>query len=289
MRRLFVLAALAGLIVPVAQAHTRNVSIRVEDDGQVTSCDQVVVRFDEGAGYRAEEELPVAKLNSLRLHAAHNGGVYVTGSGNTYAVRACKAAASEGLLRDLRVNVSGDEVTAEGPGSGNWLVYFLVSVPRNATLELDSQNGPISLRDVTGTVTARATNGPISVKNSSGTLDLETQNGPISLSGGSGTVKMNAQNGPITVKLDRPTWDGSLDARTQNGPLSLKVPRDFRSGLLVESDGHGPMTCHLDMCRDARRPFNDDEDAPRRIEVGSGPTVVHMTTVNGPVSVRDND
>lgn len=280
--------ALAVLIAPIAVARTRNISIHTEDDSVLTSCDQVEVRFTNGSGYRAEEQVPVANLRSLRLHAAQNGGIYVTGSNTgSYSVKACKAAELESTLRDLRINLSGDEITADAPdGSDDWVVYFIVTVPRNASLNLDSRNGPITLQEVAGTVTARAVNGPISVKHSSGTMDLETQNGPISLAGGSGTMKLNATNGPISIKFDESSWNGSLDARTQNGPLSVKMPRGFRSGMVIESDGHGPVTCRADACRDSRRV---DDDDLRRIEIGRGPTIVHMSTVNGPVSVKEND
>ena len=285
MKRLALALTLGIVLAPAALASGRNISVST-DEGPVTSCDQVRVRFDHARAYRAEESLPVRGVRSLKVTAAENGGIYVTG-GSDYAVTACKAAEIESTLSDIRTSVRGNEVTANGP-DGNWVVYFIVTVPRGATLDLDSNNGPISLRDVSATVTARATNGPIGVRDSSGTLNLTTENGPISLKGGSGTVKLNASNGPISVKLDDTSWNGSLDARTENGPLSVKMPRGFVSGVVIESDGHGPLSCHADACRDMRRNFSDDEDQPRRIEFGSGPTVVHMSTVNGPVSIKED-
>ena len=285
MKRIFLSLALGALLIPSVEARTHNVSISVDDWGEITSCDQISVRFSDSRGYRAEEQLPVASLRSLRLHAAKNGGIYVSG-GTAYSVTACKAAEFEEGLRDIRVSLRGNEVGADGPDESTWLVYFLVVVPRNADLNLDSHNGPIAIQNVNGTVTARAINGPISMKQSSGTMDLETENGPISLAGGSGTMRLNAQNGPISVKFDGDTWNGSLEAHTQNGPLSIKVPRDFRSGMVVESDGHGPMSCRAAACREARRTW--DEDESRRIEIGSGPTVVRMSTVNGPISVKED-
>lgn len=285
MKRILSSIALCALLVPVVEARTRNMSISTSTDGDtVTSCDQVVVRFDSGDAYRAEETVPVANVRSLKLSAAQNGGVYVSGS-TGYSVRACKAAEIESALSGIHTNVSGNEVTTDGPGTDNWTVFYIVTVPRGGTLDVESHNGPISLRDVDGTVTARAVNGPISTRGSSGTLDLHTNNGPISLKGGSGTVKLDAQNGPISVKLDESTWNGSLDASTRNGPLSVKLPRNFSSGTLIEAE-RGPVTCRADLCRDARRSVTDD-DFPRRIEFGSGPTVVHMSTVNGPISVNE--
>lgn len=289
MRRFLLSLAVGVLLVPVAAAKNHNMSISFDDDfADITSCDQMKIRFgdDHSRGFRAEEQVPVRGARSLKVRSAKNGGIYVSGGSGQMSVTACKASEFEDSLRDIRITTSGNEVTAD-VGDRNTVVYFLVSVPRGAELDLEANNGPISLRNVNGKVVAHATNGPISIKQSSGSFDLDTQNGPISLSGGSGTVKLNAQNGPISVRFDNNTWDGSLDARTQNGPLSLRLPRDFRSGLVVESNGHGPVSCRGEACREARRTWDDDDDRHRRIEIGSGPTVVRMSTVNGPISVKD--
>jgi hypothetical protein len=285
MKRLLVVLALVAVVVP-AGARTRNVTINVEDNERLTSCNQINVRFDHSDGYRAEENLPVAGVRSLKISAAQNGGIYVT-EGGSYGVRVCKVAESESGLREMTASVRGNEVVSDGPGDGNWVMYFIVTIPRNGTIDMETHNGPIALYEVTATVNARATNGPISARRSAGTLDLSTQNGPISLTGGNGTVKLNAQNGPISVKLEDTFWNGSLDARTQNGPLSVRLPRNFRSGTVIESDGHGPMTCRAEICREARRTWDEDDDRSRRIEFGSGPTIVHMSTTNGPVSVKE--
>jgi len=42
---------------------------------------------------------------------------------------------------------------------------LLIRTPKSATIDLDTMNGPISLHDVDGKLTARAKNGPISLKN----------------------------------------------------------------------------------------------------------------------------
>jgi putative adhesin len=288
-RLLFALSALA-LAIPCAASRygNQNMSVSVDDGNEVTSCNQLSVRFDDGRGVRAEEVLPTAGLRSLKVDSARNGGIHVVGTdANTYSVTACKAADVEETLRGITTRISGNEVSADGPDSGNWVVFFLVRSPRNATMDLQSHNGPISLDHVIGTVTAHAANGPISLKGSSGTMDISTQNGPISLGGGSGTMKLNATNGPISVKFDGTSWDGDLEAHTQNGPLSVKVPRGFRSGMVVQSAGHSPVSCRAEACHEAKRTFDDDDN--RRIEFGFGATVVRLSTVNGPVSVKEND
>ena len=290
MRRTLIILSLLTLVTPVFAGRYghRGLSTSVDDSELLNDCSQIHVTINDRPAVRAEEIVAVGSLRSLGVHAPQNGGIYVAGSqSGGYEVKVCKAAAFESALNDIRVRVSGNEVTADGPDDGSWVVYFLVQVPRGAILDLRSQNGPIALRNVNGTVTARAVNGPISVKESSGSINAETTNGPITLDGGSGSTKLNAENGPITVKLRGTYWDGSLDAHTQNGPVALKIPANFRSGVVVESEGHGPVSCRSEACREARRTWDDEDN--RKIELGSGATVVRLSTVNGPVSVRDND
>jgi len=284
--------------------HSLTIGAYYDDDEGVaiTDCSQLHIRFDGDRGARAEEELPAAGLRSLTINSSQHGGVRVTGWDRPgYSVKACKAAALASSLPQIRTSLSGGEVRTAGPADDEqWIVVYLIRSPRNAVLDLQSRNGEISLRDVVGTVTARAENGPISLKDSAGTIDAQTQNGPISLAGGSGNLKLVAQNGPISVRLSGTSWEGGrLDAQTENGPLSLKMPRNYRSGVVVESDGHGPVSCRAEGCharlRDTHTSANDDDDdrdddrdRPRRFELGQGAQVVHLSTNNGPLSVKDN-
>jgi len=287
MKRFVLACAVAGLVVPAALARTRNISVDTDGADAITSCDQVRVTYDRGDGYRAQESVPVSGLRTLKVDAARNGGIYVSG-GRGYSVTACKSAELQTTLGDLRTTLDGNQVSATGPDSENWVVYFIVTVPQGGTLGVESHNGPISVRDVDASVTAIAHNGPISLKNAGGTLEVSTQNGPISLSGGSGNVKLNAQNGPISVNLED-SWNGSLDAHTKNGPLAVHVPANFRSGTVIESDGHGPVSCRAEACRSAVRSYDDEDSGrARRIEFGSGPTVVHMSTSNGPLTIKED-
>ena len=291
-KTLLALAALA--LAATAQAHSshHNTSITINtDDGEdITRCDQIRVSFDGERGTMREETLPAGSLRSLHARTATNGGVRVTGwDRNDWSVVACKATAvgydggrTQAYLRGNEIGVENDQDDRQA------VVFFLVRAPRNAVLDLEAHNGSIAVQDVSGSVTAHTVNGPISLKQVAGKVDAEAQNGPISYAGNSGSIKLNAQNGPISVKLDGTTWTGSLDAKTENGPLSLKIPRDFRSGVVVESDGHGPIKCRAEACRDARRTFDDDDDM-RRIELGSGTPLVRMSTTNGPISVKERE
>jgi len=297
MRRLLLLSAI--LLINAAGTanashHHGNRSISFDDfDNGVAGCSAMRAQFDGDRVPVVTETVPIGNVRSLRVRSDQNGGIRVIGSRTGgYTVTACKAAAVATDVNQVRVSVHGDEVSASGPDSDNWVVYFIVQTPRNATVALSSTNGPIGVYEFDGTMTARAQNGPLGIKGSTGTIDASTVNGPISIEGGGGNVKLSAMNGPLSVKLDGAAWmGGSLDASTPNGPVALKLPRGYRSGVLIESSGHGPVSCHAEGCSAARLRQTDDsdDDRPRRIELGSGASAVHVSTVNGPVSVKDRD
>jgi hypothetical protein len=294
MRRFLPFLALSFLALPAFayRGHGLNVNISTDDDEPLTRCDQIRATVDGERLPVTEETLDAHGLRSLAVHTSKNGGVYVIGTDDgAYSVKACKAAAFADVS-SIRAGISGGTVTADGPDRSNWVVYFIVRAPRNASLDLSAYNGPIAVRDVVGTITAHTQNGPLSLKNTSGTIDASAVNGPVSFAGDSGDVKLRVQNGPLSVKLSSDFWGrGSLDASTENGPLSLKLPQNYRSGVLVETDGNGPVSCKAEACRGVRA-FRDDGDEdryPRRIELGSGAKVVHLSTTNGPLSIKERD
>jgi len=293
MRRFLPVLALSFLALPAFayRNHGLNINTSTEDDEPLTRCDQIRASFDGERIPVTEETLDARGVRTLTVHMERNGGVYVTSSDDgTYSVKACKASAF-GDASSIHAGISGGTVTADGPDRSDWVVYFLVRAPRNASLDLSAHNGPIAVRDVYGSITAHTQNGPLSLKNTGGTIDASAVNGPVSFSGDSGAVKLRVQNGPLSVKLSSDFWgSGSLDASTENGPLSLKLPQNYRSGVVVETDGNGPVSCKAVACRGVRA-FNDDgeQDRPRRIELGSGGMVVHLSTTNGPLSIKERD
>lgn len=272
--------------------HGQNLTINVDSDRRVTECSQIDVLYGRERIAMTEENVSgVRGLRSLSVKAPQNGGVYVLAADDSaYSVKACKAV-WDGNARDVTTQFRGGELTANIPDDVDGVVYFIVRAPRGAALELDSHNGPVDVVDFDGTLNAHSHNGPIDLRNVGGNITADAHNGPIGLTGGSGIVKLDAQNGPISVKLDGRSWlGGSLDAHAHNGPMTVRLPSDYRSGVVVESDGHGPFSCRAEGCRGARQRWaNDDDDSPRRVEFGSGPAIVRLSATNGPVAIRDRE
>ncbi|HVZ17737.1 MAG TPA: hypothetical protein VG897_11505 [Terriglobales bacterium] len=277
-------------VVVLTVALTASAAWAVEQDG----CSRDSSNFgDELKTFTAQEQFTVPMSGPMQVTAARNGGVkLIPGSGSAYEVTVCKYAGAEnetegdGLLKQIAVQHSSSAISVQGPEGHHWVASLIVRVPQGASMSVSAHNGPVSAKDLSGTFRLDTVNGPISVKRVSGKVMATAKNGPISFHGNAGDYSLETQNGPISIDLENQSWDnGKLEARANNGPISLAIPKAYRSGIVVSSDGHSPMSCNADVCNEARKTWNDNE---RRIEFGSNP-VIRISTHNGPVSVGTSE
>jgi hypothetical protein len=287
-KRLVVLGTLALALVSVpALAEHHGMSHR---GGSARTCQDMNVNFDDGETYTAKEEftLPAGQLD---VTAARNGGVSLQrGDSNQYEVQVCKFVAGENkaeadqLLGQIQAEKGSGKLSIRGPqGDHDWVASLIIRVPAGASMNVEAHNGPVSARDLNGSFNLNTVNGPISVKNVNGKVTATAKNGPISFAGDGGDLNLQTQNGPIAINLQSQSWQsGKLDASAHNGPISLRLPKGYQSGVVLSSKGHSPMSCDSDVCGDARKTWDDDE---KRIEFGPSNAVIHISTVNGPVSV----
>jgi hypothetical protein len=258
-----------------------------------TDCSDLHVRFDDGDAKMQSEEHTITKADAptLRVRPHQNGGIQIQGwDKDTYSVMVCKFAAdydgrAERLLPQITLSIKNGEVSTNGPNDEDqWTVHLLIRAPKASVIDIETANGPISLYGVDGKLTARATNGPITLRDFSGDADVRAQNGPISISGSGGNVRIHTDNGPISIDLKGTTWSGAgLEADAKNGPMTLSVPSDYKSSFSVESRNYSPMSCKASICDNAHKTWDDNN---RRIEFGSSPALIRLSTVNGPVSVQ---
>ena len=213
---------------------------------------------------------------SLTVAASPNGGVSVSGWDRDSVHVIVKVQTHAGddaeareLAGQLRVVNEGGRLRVDGPSSrryASWSVSFEVFAPRRVDLDLSTQNGPLSIEDVTGR------------------LRLEAQNGPLSLDGVAGDVQARAQNGPLRVVLTGTRWEGQgLNAETQNGPLDLVVP-DGYNAQLETGTVNGPIDIGFPITVQGRIGMG----RRRRITttLGSGGTLIRAVTTNGPATLR---
>jgi hypothetical protein len=282
MRRLVMALAVVAGVALTGSSAAAGEELGFRNDGE---CTERSVRFSDRNAFMRKEVINGGGLRSLKASVS-NGPISVEGGSSAgYEITVCKAAEIESDLDAIQVRLSGNELVADGPDNGRWTVLYHIRTPPGADLELSAKNGPLSLRNVDGTIVVRSKNGPLSLTNVQGSVDAETKNGPITLSGGSGTMKLQAANGPLSIKLAGGSWSGDLSASTKNGPLSVRVPRGYGSSVVVESRGRAPISCRAEGCERSWR--GDDDDDEKRIELGTGPANVHLSTVNGPVTINE--
>ncbi len=292
---LFAIIVWAGVAVtaaPSAFSHHRSVAIAVSAvDFPAESCSDLRVRFDHHDAVLDSEERTITKSEAPTLHvrADSNGGIYVEGwDKDDYSVTLCKAAESgsdaQSILSQMHLTFRNRELGVSGPPSSErWSAHLLIRAPKASNLDLQITNGPMRLYRVDGNLKVHAQNGPVTVAGCTGQLDLSSHNGPVTLEENGGQQNVQSENGPLTVSLSGDSWSGSgLDAHTTNGPVTLRVPSGFKSGVMLESDGYSPFRCDASACSEGRKTWDDDH---KRVEFGSGPTLVRVSTVNGPVSV----
>jgi len=281
-----------GIFSGKAYAGHHGLNVSIDNDEPLTTCDQIHVRSDDREVARSEDRLTLPETSStVRVRAAQNGGIYVYGTDRKdFAVLNCKLAiddeqaTAERRLLNIKTSFDGGQLSVNGPEDGDWTSYLIVQAPRASSLSLSGLNGPISFSGMSGKVEVQNTNGPLSIKDSSGEISADITNGPINYAGGSGDVKLRSENGPIAVKLAGTSWNGKgLDAESTNGPLALKMPNNYMSGVLVQTRGYSPF--HCSSCETARKDFDENS---KSVQFGTGPTVVRLSTVNGPVSINQN-
>jgi hypothetical protein len=204
-----------------------------------------------------------------------NGGVRIEGwNRDSVAVHArirgqARALAdARDLARSVRITRDGNAVMAQLPetrNNENVSVELVVFVPRQSDITAETHNGPVSARNVFGSI------------------DLQTQNGPLSLEGVGGDVRARTVNGPLSVRLTGTRWEGTgLDAETSNGPATIYIPENY-SAELETGTRNGPM--------DADFPLTVNFEGRRlsrsfTTTLGRGGAPLRFMTSNGPLSLR---
>jgi hypothetical protein len=277
---------------PETASTTVSSRMTTSDDEPTASCSDLHIQFGRRDAIVESEERTISKAeaSTLRVQAEANGGIQVHGWDNdSYSVTLCKAAEDDDptALSQIHLSLQNGDLTVTGPSSHRrWSGHLLIRSPKASALELTTKNGPLSLYNVDGQVKVSAQNGPVTIHGCSGELNLNSQNGPLTLEDNSGKQSVHAHNGPITLSLTGNSWNGaSLEVEANNGPVHLQIPSGYRSGVVLESAGHSPFECNASVCSEGRKTWDDDH---KRIEFGSGPALVRVSTENGPVSVATN-
>jgi hypothetical protein len=268
---------LAALAVVILAAPVTRLRAQESNDEWLDDCQHHWGDWGSRERYCEIRELGMKPSKGpLTVEPGMNGGVEIEGWNRDsiaitarIQVNARTREDAEALARDLKIEASNGVVRVTG-GRGpfgrhqGWGVVFVMKVPRKTDLTLSTQNGPLSVTDVTGA------------------MDLQTENGPLTLSGVGGDVHASAQNGPLTVELLGTKWEGAgLDARTQNGPADLSLPDNYNAKIEFGTV-NGPMDVGFPMTVTISGRVKDRISTT----LGSGGPPIRVVTTNGPMTVR---
>src|SRR5947209_10480159 len=164
--------AVAWVLIPGTTHAARNRNFNLNVNGDAETCAALKVHSNDGQIAQGHESFSMRKSEApmLELNAADHGHIQVRGwDRSEYSVETCKFAVAETtamadqIVRGISVSHSAGRLSLNGPttDSGDWMVYFIVHAPKDATLALEARNGPIAVREMAGTMKLRAVNGPL--------------------------------------------------------------------------------------------------------------------------------
>jgi len=175
----------------------------------------------------------------------------------TRVVRAEDRTKAEELIKELEaeVEVHSDRIVVESrfpkrrESIGIWdllknkvaqlQINYFVQVPNETDLMLETANGKVFTRGVTGQLDAKTTNGDMRVDGVNGVLNLATTNGEISMAGVTNKVFAQTTNGSVVAEIRRISPAGFVELKTTNGNVETYLPRDIRATVdAVTTNGH---------------------------------------------------
>lgn len=213
----------------------------------------------------------VDDVGHLTVDGGTNGGVSVEGwSGSGVRVEAriwanaATAARADEIAEAVRIDYDRGELSASGPDSRrreSWGVSWVVSVPFETDLEIETNNGGISVREVNGRIR------------------FDAHNGGVRLEGVGGDVEGRTTNGGLHVELAGDRWQGEgLDVETVNGGVTVYVPSDYSAQLETGTVNGG---IDVDFPVTVRGRIGRSLD----VELGGGGATVRAVTTNGGVKI----
>ena len=190
-----------------------------------------------GTAKCARRRLPAGPLT---VDAGQNGGIRVEGwDGSDIRVRAVVQASAreeadaKRLASEVEVQAGGGRVSATGPRSQQrrrewWSVSYRISVPRRTDLDLNANNGGITIVNVAGTIRFDTTNGGVRLADVGGSVNGRTRNGGVrsrsAAPGGTATASTSRpRNGGVTLSIPEP-YNAQLETRTVNGGFRFDYP-----------------------------------------------------------------
>lgn len=207
-----------------------------------------------------------------------NGDIEVTGGGGDQVkVIARKKAGRQDYLDGLKIVVDADadniRIETRHPkresgwfswgNDGSGSVAYELSVPADVELDaIETVNGDVRIRGVSGTVKAATVNGGLEVENLSADVSLETV------------------NGKILAEFDKLGRNQRVDAEAVNGRIVLRLPADASARVNAET-----VNGSIDADDFGLEPEKGFVGRDLSGQIGGGDARISLDTVNGSITI----
>ncbi len=257
----FIKLVLIALVCSVAFLQAKTVDEVVKKEMDFKSGGKVVVKNFNGKIIVTGWDKPVVMMEAEKY------------------VRAGDGDKAETLLKKLKIDIdeSRDEIyirTRSPHRNGDFWsklfgknastsVDYKISLPRDCQLRLESTNGTIEVREVTGALVIKTTNGKIRAYQVGGDVQASTT------------------NGSIRAEVSQLPTDGDLDFGTTNGSIKLYLPQ--KSGFTVRAKTTNG-SIRSDFPLNVRGKYNR-----KRVDgtVNDGGARIYLETTNGSISIYE--
>jgi HSP20 family molecular chaperone IbpA len=126
----------------------------------------------------------------------------------------------------------------EGNGWRNWnlRVKFVVTVPKDYNVDLDTAGGSISVDDLNGNVDVETSGGSIKMGNINGDVDAHTSGGSIRTEDIDGNVNAHTSGGSIKVTMTKQITE-SASLTTSGGSVTANLIDDIKVDIDASTSG----------------------------------------------------
>jgi DUF4097 and DUF4098 domain-containing protein YvlB len=181
-----------------------------------------------------------------------------------------------------------------------------VALPRQSQLTARSNDGSISIEDVSGRimlttadgsvravrlagdVTIRSGDGAIRLDGVEGKLDFETDDGSISGEAKPTALRAHTGDGTIRIEVQRESkMDADWDVETSDGSIVLTLPSDF-NGLIDAESRDGSVRANHPAIKNEQRDGEDRDERRRTLKatVGAGGKLLRVRTGDGSIRIE---
>ncbi len=203
-----------------------------------------------------------------------------------------KEAAEKSDMNDMSVDITqqGDAVRVRIDSHrergiylefGTRRAHVTVTTPKNSIVRSSTGDGPISVQDVSGDISARTGDGPIRFERLTGTVSARTGDGSIVIDGAIAKLDAQSGDGPVRLRLTEVLPIDNWSVRTGDGSVTLDLPASVNADLDATT-GDGRVNV-------SGLSIDSGEEKHRRSvrgRIGAGGGIISLRSGDGSITIR---